>query len=65
MAARSLHDNVFLVSEDERTLHCASTHLGSVVGVVACAGGIEMARKASCWVGGATGGRNGGAERNA
>ena len=35
----------------ERALQRVSAHFDSLVGVVACAGDVKMAGKASCWVG--------------
>ena len=45
-------DDVFLDSEERyaRAATCSSAHLDSLVGVVACASGVGMAGKTSCWV---------------
>ena len=53
VATTSLQDDFLLDSEErhERTPHRSSAHLDSVVDVVPCASGIELARKASCLVG--------------
>ena len=53
MVAASLHDDVFPDSEErhERTAHCTSAHVDSLVGSVAGARGDEMAGESSRWVG--------------